>query len=122
MHRPCRDTGRFQRSLRCQALDTIAKAETALVAASTPTRTKERYSMRGDGHGQTGRTGQRKRGSVKHVQQTRVGDGEGREKSTARGKEQKIAEKKEARPNVKNRRMQKKTALKRKERESADDI
>ena len=64
--------------------------------------------MRGDNHGQSGGKAQRQRGAVKHVQQTRVPDGEGREKSSARGKAQKVTEKKEARPNVKKREMQKK--------------
>jgi hypothetical protein len=52
---------------------------------------------------QAGRGPKAGRGSVKHVQQTRVADADGREKSTARGKAQKITEKKEARPNVKKR-------------------
>ena len=64
--------------------------------------------MGSDSFGQTGGKAQSKRGAVKHVQQTRVPDGEGREKSSARGKAQKVTEKKEARPNVKNYQMQKK--------------
>ena len=56
---------------------------------------------------------EKRRGDVKHVQQTRVADGAGREEPFTRGKAQKVAEKKEARPNVKKRGMQKKTAKKR---------
>ena len=67
--------------------------------------------MRGDKRTTNAR--QVKRGAVKHVQQTRVADAEGREKPTGRGKEQRITEKKEARSNVKNLRMQKKGAEKR---------
>jgi hypothetical protein len=51
---------------------------------------------------------QASRGGIKHVQQTRVADAEGREEPFTRGKAQKVTEKKEARPNVKNLRMQKK--------------
>ena len=57
----------------------------------------------------TSKTPQR-RGAVKHVQRTRVADGAGREKNTARGKAQKIGEKKEANPRVERVRVQKKGA------------
>ena len=53
------------------------------------------------------------RGGVKHVQQTRVSDGVGREEPFTRGKAQKIGEKKEARPNVQKRLVQKKGSEKR---------
>ena len=68
----------------------------------------------------TPKTGER-RGAVKHIQQTRVADGEGREKSSARGKQQKIGEKKEANPRVERMRVQKKNAsLRRSEIEAKD--
>ena len=66
----------------------------------------------------TSKTPQR-RGAGKHVQRTRVADGAGRENSTARGKAQKIGEKKEANPRVERVRVQKKGATERRAKRSA---
>ena len=68
--------------------------------------------MSGKDKSKVGTTG-RRRGEVKHVQQTRVADGEGREEPFTRGKQQKVAEKKEARPNVEKMKVQKKGSEKR---------
>jgi hypothetical protein len=69
-------------------------------------------SMAKNEQGTTGGTRRAKklRGDVKHFQQTRVADAEGREEPMTRGKQQKVEEKKEARPTVTKRKMQKKPA------------